>query len=233
MEGSCCVFMNIVMLFFRSAEFERNCTSVSYPMIQPGYDLNLHSHVCWSIFAFPCKWYKKYLGWSIPARWPSFALQLYDQFFLRWQKNVNLFPIFISNWVNADIKCISQITIGRLHFSDTTLNNMRKRGKPNPDQRYFLLVVGIFAHSAGKEYPIVQQCSEKLIVRVSNFLYFTLRAELWPWQMWYKFISSGVLNFASFGLVPLIQFTLARWNWDIITSSLFSHVVFYTCSTTV
>ena len=86
----------------------------------------------------------------------------------------------MSNWVNADIKCISQITIGRLHFSDTTLNNMRKRGKPNPDQRYFLLVVGIFAHSAGKEYPIVQQCSEKLIVRVSNFLYFTLRAELWP-----------------------------------------------------
>lgn len=61
-----------------------------------------------------------------------------------------------------------KVTIGRLHFSDTTLNNMRKRGKPNPDQRYFLLVVGIFAHSQGKEYPIVQQCSEKLIVRVSE-----------------------------------------------------------------
>ena len=86
MEGSCCVFMNIVMLFFRLAEFERNCTSVSYPMIQPGYDLNLHSHVCWSIFAFPCKWYKKYLGQSIPARWPSFALQLYDQFFCAGKK---------------------------------------------------------------------------------------------------------------------------------------------------
>lgn len=44
---------------------------------------------------------------------------------------------------------------------------MRKRGKPNPDQRYFLLVVGVFAHCQGKEYPVVQQCSEKLIVRVS------------------------------------------------------------------
>lgn len=43
---------------------------------------------------------------------------------------------------------------------------MRKRGKPNPDQRYFLLVVGVFAHSQGKEYPVVQQGSEKLIVRV-------------------------------------------------------------------
>ena len=134
-----------------------------------------------------------------------------------------IFPLFPCQI--GSIKCISQITIGRLHFSDTTLNNMRKRGKPNPDQRYFLLVVGIFAHSAGKENPIVQQCSEKLIVRVSNFLYFTLRAELWPWQMWYKFISSGVLIFASFGLVSLMQFTLARWNWDIITSSLFPHVV--------
>lgn len=61
-----------------------------------------------------------------------------------------------------------KVTIGRLHFSDTTLNNMRKRGKPNPDQRYFLLVVGIFAHSQGKEYPVIQQCSEKLIVRASN-----------------------------------------------------------------
>lgn len=48
---------------------------------------------------------------------------------------------------------------------------MRKRGKPNPDQRYFLLVVGIYAHSQGKEYPIIQQCSEKLIVRVSLHLH--------------------------------------------------------------
>ena len=105
---------------------------------------------------------------------------LLDGLVLLYNCMTSLFPIIMSNWGNADIKCISQITIGRLHFSDTTLNNMRKRGKPNPDQRYFLLVVGIFAHSAGKEYPIVQQCSEKLIVRVSNFLYFTLRAELWP-----------------------------------------------------
>lgn len=93
MEGLCCVFMTIVMLFFRSAEFERNCTSVSYPMIQPGYDLNLQSHVCWSIFAFPRKWYKKYLGLSIPARWPSFALQLYDQSFCAGKK-FESFPYF-------------------------------------------------------------------------------------------------------------------------------------------
>lgn len=30
---------------------------------------------------------------------------------------------------------ITKVTIGRLHFSETTTNNMRKKGRPNPDQR--------------------------------------------------------------------------------------------------
>lgn len=30
---------------------------------------------------------------------------------------------------------ITKVTLGRLHFSETTANNMRKKGKPNPDQR--------------------------------------------------------------------------------------------------
>lgn len=29
---------------------------------------------------------------------------------------------------------VSDFQIGRLHFSETTANNMRKKGKPNPDQ---------------------------------------------------------------------------------------------------
>ena len=33
--------------------------------------------------------------------------------------------------------------IRRLHFSETTNNNMRKRGKPNPDQKYFRLAICI------------------------------------------------------------------------------------------
>lgn len=40
-----------------------------------------------------------------------------------------------------------QLTIGRLHFFETTANNMRKKGKPNPDQRYFKLVVGVYAEA--------------------------------------------------------------------------------------
>lgn len=31
---------------------------------------------------------------------------------------------------------VTKVTLGRLHFGETTANNMRKKGKPNPDQRY-------------------------------------------------------------------------------------------------
>ncbi|GAB1295583.1 Myelin regulatory factor-like protein [Apodemus speciosus] len=30
---------------------------------------------------------------------------------------------------------VTKVTLGRLHFGETTANNMRKKGKPNPDQR--------------------------------------------------------------------------------------------------
>ena len=34
-----------------------------------------------------------------------------------------------------------KVAVGRLHFAETTSNNMRKKGKPNPAQKYFQLVV--------------------------------------------------------------------------------------------
>lgn len=62
---------------------------------------------------------------------------------------------------------------------------MRKRGKPNPDQkydycqhvdmtnilyivsfRYFALVVAIHAYTASYDYPVVAYVSERIIVRV-------------------------------------------------------------------
>ncbi|XP_061617715.1 myelin regulatory factor-like protein isoform X2 [Phyllopteryx taeniolatus] len=70
---------------------------------------------------------------------------------------------------------MSKVTLGRLHFSETTANNMRKRGRPNPDQRYFQMVVGLYATSAkeGDEvespsYLLAALVSERLIVRASN-----------------------------------------------------------------
>lgn len=63
---------------------------------------------------------------------------------------------------------VTKVTVGRLHFSETTTNNMRKKGKPNPDQRYFLLVVSLNAHSSDDNTVISAHASEKIIVRVGG-----------------------------------------------------------------
>ncbi|KAL0967231.1 hypothetical protein UPYG_G00249480 [Umbra pygmaea] len=70
--------------------------------------------------------------------------------------------------VNLPGDQITKVTLGRLHFSETTANNMRKRGKPNPDQRYFMMVVGLYAKTKEESYLLVAYMSEKIIVRASN-----------------------------------------------------------------
>lgn len=84
-------------------------------------------------------------------------------------------PVDLSN--NQAVKR----TIGRLHFSETTSNNMRKKGKPNPDQRYFYLVVSLCAHCGDAVYTIAAQSSQKIIVRASNPGQFESDMEL-TWQ---------------------------------------------------
>lgn len=42
---------------------------------------------------------------------------------------------------------VTKLTIGRLHFAETTNNNMRKKGKPNPEQRFFSLIVTLAARA--------------------------------------------------------------------------------------
>ncbi|KAG8438169.1 hypothetical protein GDO86_008747 [Hymenochirus boettgeri] len=63
---------------------------------------------------------------------------------------------------------VTKVTVGRLHFSETTANNMRKKGKPNPDQRYFLLVVALQVQAQNQTYLVAAQASERIIVRASN-----------------------------------------------------------------
>jgi len=57
-------------------------------------------------------------------------------------------------------------TVPRLHFSETTMNNHRKNGKPNPEQKYFLLVVKLMANTALGPVLIQAFHSDRVIVRV-------------------------------------------------------------------
>nr|XP_023681588.1 myelin regulatory factor-like protein [Paramormyrops kingsleyae]XP_023681597.1 myelin regulatory factor-like protein [Paramormyrops kingsleyae]XP_023681606.1 myelin regulatory factor-like protein [Paramormyrops kingsleyae] len=75
---------------------------------------------------------------------------------------------------------ITKVTLGRLHFSETTANNMRKKGKPNPDQRYFLLVVGLYACLEEERHLLAAHVSERIIVRASNPGQF--ENDEMPWQ---------------------------------------------------
>uniref|UniRef100_A0A672QF70 Myelin regulatory factor-like protein n=1 Tax=Sinocyclocheilus grahami TaxID=75366 RepID=A0A672QF70_SINGR len=70
--------------------------------------------------------------------------------------------------VNLPGDKITKVTLGRLHFSETTANNMRKKGKPNPDQRYFKMVVGLYATVKDERFLLVANVSERIIVRASN-----------------------------------------------------------------
>ncbi|XP_068622001.1 uncharacterized protein [Battus philenor] len=62
----------------------------------------------------------------------------------------------------------AKVTVGRLHFAETTNNNMRKKGRPNPDQRHFQLVVALRAHAAHDDHMIAAHASDRIIVRASN-----------------------------------------------------------------
>ncbi|KAM9771881.1 myelin regulatory factor-like protein isoform 9-T12 [Syngnathus typhle] len=70
---------------------------------------------------------------------------------------------------------VGKVTLGRLHFSETTANNMRKKGRPNPDQRYFRMVVGLYGAVKEEDqdeepssFLLAALLSERLIVRASN-----------------------------------------------------------------
>jgi hypothetical protein len=62
----------------------------------------------------------------------------------------------------------SKLTLARLHFSETTANNMRKKGKPNPEQRFFNLVISLVASIEGTNVTLSAVKSQRIIVRASN-----------------------------------------------------------------
>lgn len=70
--------------------------------------------------------------------------------------------------VPVDLAKSSKVTMVRLHFGETTANNMRKKGKPNPDQRYFSLIISVKAKVNEGDVTLCSYVSDKVIVRASN-----------------------------------------------------------------
>ena len=52
-----------------------------------------------------------------------------------------------------------QVTIGRLHFSHTTENNMRKKGRPNPDQK-----CATYMHACEVQDALCVMCAVHLLL---------------------------------------------------------------------
>lgn len=71
--------------------------------------------------------------------------------------------------LTIEARKMTKVTVPRLHFQETTLNNQRKNGRANPDQKYFLLVVRLMATSDdGQEHLVQAYHSDKVIVRATN-----------------------------------------------------------------
>uniref|UniRef100_A0AC34RRS2 Peptidase S74 domain-containing protein n=1 Tax=Panagrolaimus sp. JU765 TaxID=591449 RepID=A0AC34RRS2_9BILA len=82
---------------------------------------------------------------------------------------------------------LHKINVERLHFSETTQNNQRKNGKPNPDQRYFSFVTKLIAIGIDGTCCLVQAWqSEKIIVRAGNPLQFGRPSSPEDDAMWNK-----------------------------------------------
>ena len=68
---------------------------------------------------------------------PSTQIKIEQSQADRTKKEFNPLKIELAKLASGSL----QVTVGRLHFAETTTNNMRKKGKPNPAQKYFQLVV--------------------------------------------------------------------------------------------
>jgi hypothetical protein len=61
--------------------------------------------------------------------------------------------------------------IPRLHFSETTSNNIRRKGKQNPDQRFFYLVVSVMAEVSATTFLIAGTYNVVVVALVSSLTF--------------------------------------------------------------
>ncbi|KAH7693476.1 CBR-PQN-47 protein, partial [Aphelenchoides avenae] len=70
--------------------------------------------------------------------------------------------------LNIAPRQLTKVTVPRLHFSETTMNNHRKNGRPNPEQKFFLLIVKLIASTPNGPMLVQAYQSDRVIVRASN-----------------------------------------------------------------
>nr|XP_014342700.1 PREDICTED: myelin regulatory factor-like protein [Latimeria chalumnae] len=147
----------------KAASLEGGCQSVTWQPYQPSEWAAVHdsSYKQLSTMGY---WVDADKGFTFSSTDDAFVCQKKNHF----QVTVHIVCAFSVLRVQLPADQITKVTLGRLHFSETTANNMRKKGKPNPDQRYFMLVVGLYAVFQNQEYLLVASVSEKVVVRASN-----------------------------------------------------------------
>jgi hypothetical protein len=92
-----------------------------------------------------------------------------------------------------------KITVPRLHFSETTAGNMRKKGKPNPNQRYFSIILTLVASiEGGHSVPLCAMESERIIVRAANLNVFSENEAPLHWA-----VGAGPQSIIHFGHVGI------------------------------
>jgi len=92
-----------------------------------------------------------------------------------------------------------KITVPRLHFSETTAGNMRKKGKPNPNQRYFSIILTLVASvEGGHSVPLCAMESERIIVRAANLNVFSENEAPLHWT-----VGTGPQSIIHFGHVGI------------------------------
>jgi hypothetical protein len=61
-----------------------------------------------------------------------------------------------------------RVSVGRLHFAETTLNNMRKKGRPNPEQRYSFSKTAYFLFKNSLYKIVWMKVKSKIALRIAS-----------------------------------------------------------------
>lgn len=102
--------------------------------------------------------------------------------------------------------------ISTLTFIETTLQNHRKNGRPNPDQKYFFLIVKLLAETPNGLVVVQSYASDKVIVRASNPGQFEVSPILQNFLNFTILASRKWSRMATISQCSSLQWSSSNWN---------------------